>query len=190
MAAPGARAVTATFENFDGGSLGNSFTDPLSGITFSDPTFPQNDFSIQYAGAWPTMPSMTPGHYLVGAGYSSDGGLILASGFGLTATLPSLARTLSMDVGYGNFDDGHLRVDALDSADNIVATVDVFPPVESFVEMHVQLESANVDIHKFRTTATDLAVGYDNIAFDVPEPMLAGLGGVLILFRRASKRTK
>ncbi|HEX3358555.1 MAG TPA: hypothetical protein VHS31_16390 [Tepidisphaeraceae bacterium] len=178
-------AATATFENFsEGQSFSTSFTDPLSGIFFSNPTALNHDFVIEYGGPDPQLPDITPGHYLKSNGYAPGDGISVSPNTGFTATLPSAALLLSMDFVY--ISPGTLTVNAFDAQGNIVATQSVTPPPGNFLEGHLALQSPSPFV-KFTATSTVDGIGYDNIHFDVPEPSTLGPVATILLGLRCRR---
>jgi hypothetical protein len=107
---------TATFENYAANTdLGTSFTDPLSRITFSDPTSPYL-FFIGYG-----LPEFGGGNDLSGGDGTAEGYL------GFVGTLPFAADQLSVDIAWSGTLPGSsgfkVEVDAVPAAyDNISYT--------------------------------------------------------------------
>jgi hypothetical protein len=188
-----AHAALATFENFPEGSLGSSFTDPVSGIEFFLPTSSSNffvDFATQINGV--ALPPLLPTSYLTGSSFKAGNDGHLGVDFGFTAELPEPTTTLVMDLIYADTDDAAL--------DFLWAT-----PSGEQSELLLPLgNSAPFDGHavkthfvgtfdtpiQFFTVSSNVAIGYDNIG--APEPgMLPMFVTGLMLFacrRRNSAR--
>ncbi len=175
-------------ENFPEGSLGTKpFTDPLSGIRFSEPTAIGGNYIIEFAGQTPNLPTISPGNYLKSNGYVPGPGYSASPNTGFTVTLPTLAQHISFDFLYVDDGGGSLTVQAFSTTGQLVAQHSLSPPVASFVEGHFDLSSATVDIHFFKMRSTLDGIGYDNIAFIVPEPFAGSILAALAMLAAISR---
>ncbi|HEY1684385.1 MAG TPA: hypothetical protein VGG19_06460 [Tepidisphaeraceae bacterium] len=169
---------TATFDNYTAGqSLIPSFTDPLSGITFSYSTL-GTGFVIDgdpldlYDGS----------NYLTAGGGPNDG---QGANFGFIGTLHAPANYVALEAFAAN-----VTLEGFDSTGTLVAeqTGPVSSPIGS---SNLQISSSQYNITSFQVMVTPGGFeGYDNISYTyLPEPTLLPclLGIVALRLRRKSQ---
>jgi hypothetical protein len=168
----------ATFENFGSGQiLGQSFADPLSGITFRESTHVSQIFVVNYSSTF-----FGPGRFL-SSGVIADGGL--GAYFGFTGDLPLPANHVSIDAMYsGGGPPSQITLQGLDAVGSLVAQQT--GPASGSVPFTLAINSAQLDISTIRVIASGVSSGYDNVNFTIiPEPMGApALMLVVLLVRR------
>jgi hypothetical protein len=182
-AAPGrASAGVSTFEQFtEGRTFTGSFTDPASGITFSNSS--SNTFTVEFGAATPEFPGVLPGKYIEGGGFVPGPLTSFLVGFGFTATFPKPASHVSLDALYSasNVPPATISVQAFDAAGNLLATEQQNVP--TFLVGAVRrfdFESATPEIQSIRVSAPGVASGYDNISALVPLPSALSAGIMVI----------
>jgi hypothetical protein len=168
---------TATFENYAANTdLGTSFTDPLSRITFSDPTSPYL-FFIGYG-----LPEFGGGNDLSGGDGTAEGYL------GFVGTLPFAADQLSVDIAWSGTLPGSSGITLVGfSGLNATGTVITQQSISNATDPHtLQIESSQYNIASFKVEVDAVPAAYDNISYTyLPEPsILAGFLGVLVFRRR------
>jgi hypothetical protein len=169
-------AATATFENLRGEFLGFSpYTDPLSGITFSDiendglgATYFNND----------SLPSLYQNNTVLCANDPQAGGLAFwTSGFSVHGVLPTTATYLGVDILYywgvtQNFTQtsGTVTLDGYGASGNLIGSVSTPQIGSNGGQTHLD-EVFPSPITSFDIVANGVSTDYDNITFDtVPEP--------------------
>jgi hypothetical protein len=166
------------------------FTDPGSGVFFSNPSTPAGgDFFL--VDSWPstaTLPDLTPGVVLSSNGYA-PGLVSLPFEFSFTMTLPTLANSVDAILAYGNDPgtQGTMLMQGFDESGHEVASTSV-QPKGSFFEQPLSLSSSDYNIKTVTFTPTNLSDAIGQITFTaVPEPStlaLLCLGGLGLLMRR------
>jgi hypothetical protein len=177
----------ANFENFsEGTSFKPSFTDPRSGITFSNSTAFLGNFVIEYAtnSTW-SAPMFQNNRYLVANGYVLGNGASLPANFGFTAMLPQLALLVELDV-VGNSSSSAVPcgVSLLiqDSGGATISSQTATLTSGSPQQYHLKAESPICNFARFLITTSNAGFdGVDNINVLTPEPS-AAVGGALLIF--------
>jgi hypothetical protein len=166
----------ATFENFTRGQqFKSSFTDPISGIVFSDSTTSTGGFTI--AGG---LSEFGNGNYLNSGGDSGWG-----FQFGFTGTLPVSANFIAIDVSTGGIgNSSSVELKAFNSSNAMID--EKLGPNDQIDAFTLEITSSQYDIAYFEIAAVDIATGYDNISFttNVPEPssllLILGVGAFIM----------
>jgi hypothetical protein len=183
----------ATFENFDeGNAFHPSFTDPASGITFSDSTSANANFVIEYAtnSSW-SAPMFQGNRYMTGNGFVPGDGASMGARFGFTATLPQPARFVELDMA-GRGVTGTYSVSLViqnSSGTTLGSQTVTFNPDEP-QQHHMRVDSQGNDVARFLvTTGTSGFNAVDNINF-VPEPSAGvfGMAMLVAMLRRSDRR--
>ena len=93
------QTISADFENFiEGDHFRPSFTDPHSGIFFTNSTAANQNFVIEYAND-PRSSFYSNNKFLSANGLSFGPGFGLPGNFGFTAILPNFASRVTLDAG-------------------------------------------------------------------------------------------
>lgn len=167
-----ANAQIVTFEDYPEGFIGSSFTDPATGIHFSNST--QGIFSIEESGS-PAEPGWFDGKYLGGSAYSpGPTGSGRWGNFGFSANLPDAVHFISILVNastlYSDFP-GEVQLEAYRADGSFIALhhyeVTGFLLGETFT---LSVNSPNDDIDRISLHVFGVFTAYDNIAL-VPEPI-------------------
>jgi MYXO-CTERM domain-containing protein len=188
-------AGIAKFENFPEGLIAfGPFTDPLSGITFSNPASANQNFTSEFGDFAPARPLTSPGNFLSSNGWAPGGGIALPYQFGFDAHLPEASGLVQMELIYalGSSGGNTVTVTGLNSAGATVASTSYHATSGFFVETTMTLSSPSNDISAIHVVANDIFDGFDNIRFSpVPEPASAGAAGVIGVgaFVRRRRRT-
>jgi hypothetical protein len=152
----------ATFENYaPGAAFQPSFTDALSGITFSRSTNPPLPGGFAINGDPLNLFDGT--NYLTAGGGPNDG---LGANFGFSGALPEPADQVSADV----FVQGSAGVtlNGFDSMGVLVAQESGPPSTSRF---NIEISSSQYNITSFQLSVVDRGTGYDNITYTIlPEP--------------------
>jgi hypothetical protein len=191
-----ARGALCDFENFSEGNLGGGpFTDPISGITFSNPISANNNFIIEFGSAAGARPLTSPGNVLTTNGFAPGNGFALGHQFNFTATLPAPTGQVDMEMVYtvGSGGNAQVTVIGYNSANVQVASTVFNASSGNFLETTLSLVSGGTDISSFKVTAVDVFNGHDNIRFTpVPEPggLAAAFVGVTALAARNRRRVR
>jgi hypothetical protein len=178
----------ASFENFnEGDNFKPSFTDPVSGITFSNSIMgtTASNFTIEYANSasWPA-PMFQNNKYLTAGGYAPGNGASLPGQWGFTGTLPQPARTVELDLAGESLSGTYSVSFLIQNIDGVTLASQTVnftsgPPQQ----YHLTQSSANVDIARFLivpgTNGFDAA---DNISALVPEPTVSIGGAVGLIY--------
>ena len=173
---------TAAFENYAAGTdLGTSFTDPLSGIAFSDPT-PPHLFFIGNG-----LPEFGRGNDLAGG----DGG---AEGYlGFVATLPFTSDQVSVDIAWSGTPPGSSGItlegfNGLNAAGALITQQTISNAADPYT---LQINSNQYNINSFKVEVDAVSAAYDNISYTIlPEPsqiscLIAG-ASFFVMRRRAT----
>jgi hypothetical protein len=167
----------ATFENYPAGkAFQPSFTDLLSGITFSNSTIQPAPGGFVIDG---DPADLFNGNNYLTAGVGPNDGFGF---FGFTGTLPQPAIRVSADVLCFGLPSG-MVLTGFDSAGTIVAQES--GSSTSPDPFSIEIDSGQYNITSFKFTAAVRATAYDNISYSyLPEPSI--LAGVLaaLAFRR------
>jgi hypothetical protein len=173
----------ATFENFTEGQFFTpSFTDPLSGITFSGSTHISGGFAIDYSDT-----QFGGGNHLAAA-YTPGPTGGWDPNFGFAASFPSPANRASLDVDYQN-NPSVLLLKAFDSANNLVAQ-QAGPAPGAPDPFTLQVASSQFNIVRVQLiSGGSVSTAYDNVSITVaPEPasiaMAMGSASIMSLRRR------
>jgi hypothetical protein len=176
-------AMIATFEGYaEGTSFQPSLLDAPSGIHFVNPTGATNgNFIIEHANqAGPLL--VQNNKYLNTSGVAPGNSASFAYQFGFTGVLPQPAKVVELDAIYaGAGTPGSITLTAFNGSDAAVGTSVVTVSDAALRQAHLKVESPFVDIARFTLTASNVSVGYDNVAF--PEPV-AGVALLLLPLRR------
>jgi hypothetical protein len=157
---------TATFENFTvGQTFKPSFTDPISGIIFTNSTGPTDDFDIADG-----LVEFSNDNYLGSgspAGWSWE--------FGFTGKLPAPADQVSIEVSDGGIGyDSNVTLEGLDKNNNVIAEQSgISTPPGTFGPdpFTIQIISPDYNVVSFQVIAVGIFTGYDNITYTIlPEP--------------------
>jgi hypothetical protein len=194
MAARSASAdVVTDFGALPLGSQMSGFTDPATGVTFSDPSSTDGDtFGFLQQDSSANLPNMTPGTILVGDPTSSS----IADDFTFTMNFPTPINELDLDMAYA-VDPGAGGSVVLEGFDNSGNLVDSY--TQSFASSGIQEDDISftpaAGISSVTVVPTSISDGFNNITFqpaatDVPEPSAASLlaVGTVLLGRRGSRR--
>ena len=172
----------ATFENFSVGTeFKPAFTDPLSGLTFTNSTGLNQDFVID-----PGVPEFGFSNELASGAIGS----IWSVQFGFTAILPTLANSVSIDVsvhGVNGLDDSKVVLKCFDQ--NNVLLGQKAGPSTNIDPFTLQFQTSNYQIAYFQLQVADntMATAYDNLAYTTaPEPayLAAFFGLVFLKYRK------
>jgi hypothetical protein len=183
----------ATFENYaEGAHFKPSFTDPVSGIAFSNSTAANGNFVIEYANSssW-TAPMFQDNHYLAANGYAPGIGASLPARFGFTATLARLSLFVELDLVGLNSGSSHYDVSFLiqNTGGATLASQTVSFTSGLPKQYHLRLDSSSYDIASFRITTLDVGCNaIDNINAFAPEPSVAAAAGALMLMPALRRR--
>jgi PEP-CTERM motif len=199
-----AQPSIADFQNFSAQLISASFTDPKSGIVFSNSQNSGGVFGIQDSSTYhfSSAPTFLPTIYLTGNGITTDtSGAIVAGDFGFDAALPGAAflpaafRSISVAIFYFSPTDagGAVTLQGFDTANNVVASAVRNINQSDWGESSITISATSPSISKFSIRASGLSTGYDNITFTaVPEPStltLLAIGAVGLVAMRRSART-
>jgi hypothetical protein len=181
----------AKFENYPEGLIAfGPFTDPTSGITFSNPVSANMNFTSEFGDFSPSRPLTSPGNYLSSNGWAPGGGIALPYQFGFTATLPEASGLVQMELIYalGVSGGNTVTVTGLSATGTTVAMTSFHATGGNFTETTLTLTSLSNQISSIQVVATDIFDGFDNIRFSpIPEPTSVGsiaVAGMVAMARR------
>jgi len=182
-------AGIAKFENYPEGLIAfGPFTDPLSGITFSNPVSANMNFTSEFGDFSPSRPLTSPGNYLSSNGWAPGGGISLPYQFGFDALFPEPSGLVQMELIYALNGGNTVTVTGRNAAGATVATTTFHATSGNFVETTLTLTSASNNISSIHVVANDIFDGFDNLRFSaIPEPASVGsvaMVGLVALARR------
>jgi hypothetical protein len=181
------------------GTQMSGFTDPATGVTFSDPSSTDgNTFGFLQQDASTNLPNMTPGTILVGDPTSTS----IADDFTFTMNFPTPIDELDLDMAYAVDPgaDGSIVLEGFDNSGNLVDSFD-----QSFSSSGIQEDDISFTpaaaISSVTIVPTSISDGFNNISFqpadapaatDVPEPAAVSLLAIstVLLGRRGSRKVK
>jgi hypothetical protein len=188
-----AASVPVTLNGLPVDSALPSFTDPGSGVAFSNPVDAggPGPFIVDFWNAFASLPTLTPGLVVSSGGYAGNGVVSLPNSFSLTMILPVPASEVDMTMAYELLDSGSpatITLRGFDSSFNqVIASTTIFPPRVAFHEQSLSLV-ATTGITRVTVTPTNLFDAFGRISFTpVPEPStfaLAALAAVTLLAAR------
>jgi hypothetical protein len=192
--------VFETFYQMPFNKTFSTHTDPLSGITFSNPISPDgNKFTVQQTEAWSALPDLTPGDMLIAQ--TTLPGSPISNDFGFTMSFASPVAQLNMDMAYEvtNFNSGGaMLLEGFDTTGKLVATqTQTFaypsnPFGPSAFEDHLTLAATSPSISSVQVIPTNLADGFTNISYDmttaVPEPSCIAIFALTPLMMQRRRR--
>ena len=193
FSAPAGAAGIANFENFYEGNFFNpSFTDPVSGIFFSNSTAANQDFVMEFGAFSPQRPLTSPGIYMGANGWAPGDGISLPYQFGLDARLPENSGIVQMEMIYAVSGGNTVNVTGLNENNQVVANTSFHTTSGNFVETTLTLTSASNNIRTIHIEAIDIFNAFDNIRFaPIPEPGTAGvLAGALVVGMSRRRRRR
>ena len=176
------QTISADFENFiEGDHFRPSFTDPHSGIFFTNSTAANQNFVIEYAND-PRSSFYSNNKFLSANGLSFGPGFGLPGNFGFTAILPNFASRVTLDAGVSDTLNAlcTLTLTGYDSTNRIVDSNSFRGPVPPFSQTALRIDSTALDIDHIILSTENCFVAYDNITINVPEA--SGIGGALAMW--------
>lgn len=193
VAAPQVSVVD--FEGYSEGVLDFTFTDPTTGVFFSDARRQGETvrFVIEYGGPPPGQPGWFGGNSLVGGGWAPGPSPSRPANFAFAARFPSPVPSVVMDVNANAITTtGSVSLEGLDSSGGVVAS-STHPVTGGLGQIFpLSVSSPTSNIASIRLVPNNVFNAVDNIAF-IPEPASLGLlasGALCTLWRRRDGRAR